>query len=157
MIGSLVLLATAYTNLTQLLNVPLSRDVVTNLPTADYSTPQKTILSFSRAAVLGDFTNMYNCCTVECNREDLEVNDLSDVSDDIVRQCRINASHDPVEKCVLIDVRNDSPTFYKVVCRYQALRPDNTNSFERIVFEVHQRGGTWKISRWEPLLPGASE
>lgn len=155
--SALILLAAIYTNMTQLLNVPLSREVVTEFPASEYDTPQKTILSFNRAAVLGDFTNMYHCCTAECNKEDLEVDTLAEVPDDIIRQSSVNAQHDFVEKCVSIDVREDSTNRYKAVLRYQSLRPDNTNSFERVVFELQRQGEGWKISRWDQLLTEFSE
>ena len=147
--SSFVIIATIYTNLLQIINVPLTRNVVTNFPIAEYSSPHKTLLSFNRAVVLGDFTNMYYCCSANCNQEDLEFGDLSEVPDEMIRNTRNNAGRDPVQICVRIVEQATSPQEYKATCLFRALRSEKTNSYERVLFALRRYGADWKIEHWE--------
>ena len=139
--SSFVIIATIYTNLLQIINVPLTRNVVSNFPIAEYSSPH----------------NMYYCCSANCNQEDLEFGDLSEVPDEMIRNTRNNADRDPVQICVRIVEQATSPQEYKATCLFRALRSENTNSYERVFFELRRYGVDWKIERWEPRQGNSPE
>ena len=56
------LAASAYTNMHQLVNVRITPEVLAQMPTNDFSSPQMTVLCFERAMRSGDCTNLFNCC-----------------------------------------------------------------------------------------------
>ena len=53
--------ASAYTNMQQLVNVRITPEVLAQMPTNDFSSPQMTVLCFERAMRSGDCTNLFNC------------------------------------------------------------------------------------------------
>ena len=148
--------AKGYTNINQLVGVELTEAVLVQMPTNDYSSPQMTLLSFERALHCGDFTNMYNCCTAECNYEDLQVSNIAEVAQSIIDGVRLaatNAIHSIIDS---VDVRLDTDTRYKAVVRYRELKNGFTG-YERMRYDVKKIDVLWKLDEWIDLLPGEDE
>ena len=150
------LCSVGYTNINQLVGVEISGAVLARMPTNDYSSAQLTLLSFERALHSGDFTNMFNCCTVDCNYEDLQVTNIAEVALSIIEGIRQEATNSIASVIDDVEVRVDSETEYKIIIRNRESLNGHIG-YERMRFDIKRNDDVWKIDEWEDLLPGEDE
>lgn len=149
----LPLKALCYTNVQQLVGLPLSPDVLTQMPTNNYTTPHQTLLSFHRASHSGDFTNVFNCCTVSCNYRDLQITNISEIAESVIVGFRAEMTNAVVSVLDSVSERIVSDDRYLAVLRYREDRAGHV-MYSRLRFDVRKNAGAWKIEEWEDLLPG---
>ena len=146
----------AYTNIFDLINVPMSRDVLSLMPTNDYTCAHKTLLSFQRAMYSGDFTNMYYCLSDECVHRNMQVTNISEVALSVVEDIASLGINAPVATIKEIQTKVDSSNRYIVVVKMAETKNGNEN-YERMRYELIKSDDIWKIDEWEDLLPGEDE
>ena len=141
----------AYTNLQQLVNVRITPEVLAQMPTNDYSSPQMTILSFERAMRTGDCTNLFYCCSLEYNLQNLGITNVADISASRIVEAQSFVTN--LQNCINVKVveENLSPSNVVIKVKVHESRSGNTiESGDR--FDIRCLGGEWKICGWDDIL-----
>ena len=146
----------AYTNLFDLVNVPMSREVLSLMPTNDYTSAHMTLLSFQRAMYAGDFTNMYYCLSSECVRKNMQVTNISDVALSVIEDIGRLSTNASIVTIKEVRTKADSSNRYAVVIK-TGERKNGYETYDRMRYELIRSDDVWKIDEWEDLLPGEDE
>ena len=141
----------AYTNLQQLANVRITPEVLAQMPTNDYSTPQMTVLSFERAMRTGDCTNLFNCCSLDYNLQNLGITNVADISSSKIVEAMSFVTN--LQDCVNVKVveENISPSNVVIKIKVHESRSGNLiESGDRL--DIRRVDGEWKIYAWDDIL-----
>lgn len=141
----------AYTNLQQLVNVRITPEVLAQMPTNDYSTPQMTVLSFERAMRTGDCTNLFDCCSLDYNLQNLGTTNIADISSSKIVEAMSFVTN--LQDCVNVKVveENISPSNVVIKIKVHESRSGNLiESGDRL--DIRRVDGEWKIYAWDDIL-----
>ena len=147
----LCIAANAYTNLQQLVNVRMSPEVLAQMPTNDFSTPQMTILCFERAMRTGDCSNLFNCCSIEYNYQNLGITNVADIAAEKLAEAQCFVTN--LQDCVNVKVQEDELSPSNVIIRvkvHEVRLGKLIESGDR--FDVRCVDGEWKIFAWDDIL-----
>jgi len=145
------LAASAYTNMHQLVNVRITPEVLAQMPTNDFSSPQMTVLCFERAMRSGDCTNLFNCCSLEYNLRNLGITNVAQISATKIAEAQSFVTN--LQDCINVKVleENLSPSNVVIKVKVHESRQGNViESGDR--FDVRCFGGQWKIYGWDDIL-----
>ena len=145
------LAASAYTNMQQLVNVRITPEVLAQMPTNDFSSPQMTVLCFERAMRSGDCTNLFNCCSTEYNFRNLGITNVAQISATKIAEAQNFVTN--LQECINVKVleENLSPSNVVIKVKVHELRQGNMiESGDR--FDVRCLDGQWKIHGWDDIL-----
>ena len=143
--------ANAYTNMQQLVNVRITSEVLAQMPTNDFSSPQMTLLCFERAMRSGDCTNLFNCCSLAYNFQNLGITNIADLSATKIAEAGNFVTN--LQDCINVKVveENCSPSNVVIKVKVHESRLGNLiESGDR--FDIQCVDGQWKIYAWEDIL-----
>ncbi len=141
----------AYTNMQQLVNVRITPEVLAQMPTNDFSSPQMTILSFERAMRTGDCTNMFNCCSLDYNSSTIGITNVAQISASRIAEAQSFVTN--LQDCVNVKVVEERISSSNVVIKIKVHESRQGNIIESgDRFEVRRVGFEWKISKWDDIL-----
>lgn len=145
------LAAAAYTNLQQLVNVRMSPDVLAQMPTNDFSTPQMTILCFERAMRTGDCTNLFHCFSSEYNLKNLGITNVADMSTAKMAEARTFVTN--LENCINVKVCEEYVSESNAVIKVKVHETRQGNLIESgDRFDIRRIDGGWKVCDWGDIL-----
>lgn len=143
--------ADAYTNLQQLVNVRITPEVLSQMPTNDFSSPQMTILCFERAMRTGDCTNLFNCCSHEYNLQNLGTTNIVDISAAKIAEAGNFVTN--LQDCINVKVLEESLSPSNVVIKVKVHESRSGNMIESgDKFDIRLVDGEWKIYGWDEIL-----
>jgi len=143
--------ANAYTNLQQLVNVRITPEVLAQMPTNDFSSPQMTILCFERAMRTGDCTNLFNCCSLEYNLQNLGTTNIADISAAKIAEAGNFVTN--LQDCINVKVLEENLSPSNVVIKVKVHESRSGNMIESgDRFNVRRVDGKWKIDGWDEIL-----
>ena len=145
------LAASAYTNMQQLVNVRITPEVLAQMPTNDFSSPQMTVLCFERAMRSGDCTNLFNCCSLEYNLQNLGITNVAQISAAKIAEAQNFVTN--FQDCINVKVLEEclSPNNVVIKVKVHESRLGNLiESGDR--FDVRYLDGQWKIHGWGDIL-----
>ena len=146
----------AYTNIAELINRPLTEEVLAGMPTNDYTDAQMTLLSFHRALCAGDFTNMYYCLSNDCIRRNMQVTNITEVDSRIIEDISSLKTNATVMIIAEVSPRLVSSNRYAVVIKDKEVK-GSAASYDWMRYEIKRIDNFWKIDEWEELLPGEGD
>lgn len=145
------LAACAYTNMQQLVNVRITPDVLAQMPTNDFSSPQMTVLCFERAMRSGDCTNLFTCCSLEYNLRNLGMTNVAQISAAKIAEAQNFVTN--LQDCINVKVVEESVSPSNVVIKVKVHESRQGNVIESgDRFDVRCFDGEWKICGWDDIL-----
>ena len=145
------LAASAYTNLQQLVNVRIAPEVLAQMPTNDFSSPQMTVLCFERAMRSGDCTNLFNCCSLEYNLRNLGITNVSQISATKIAEAQNFVTN--LQDCINVKVLEETISSSNVVIKVKVHESSQGRMIESgDRFDVRCFNGQWKIHGWDDIL-----
>ena len=143
--------ASAYTNMQQLVNVRITPEVLAQMPTNDFSSPQMTVLSFERAMRTGDCTNLFNCCSCDYNLRNLGITNVADISAARIAEAQGFVTN--LQDCINVKVVEENLSQSNVVIRIKVNETRGGNTIESgDRLDVRYIDGEWKICGWDDIL-----
>ena len=138
------LAASAYTNMQQLVNVRITPEVLAQMPTNDFSSPQMTVLCFERAMRSGDCTNLFNCCSLEYNLRNLGITNVSQISATKIAEAQNFVTN--LQDCINVKVLEETISSGNVVIKVKVHESSQGRMIESgDRFDVRYLDGQWKI------------
>ena len=145
------LAASAYTNMQQLVNVRITPEVLAQMPTNDFSSPQMTVLCFERAMRSGDCTNLFNCCSLEYNLRNLGITNVSQISATKIAEAQNFVTN--LQDCINVKVLEETISSSNVVIKVKVHESSQGRMIESgDRFDVCYLNGQWKIHGWDDIL-----
>ena len=145
------LAASAYTNMQQLVNVRITPEVLAQMPTNDFSSPQMTVLCFERAMRSGDCTNLFNCCSLEYNLRNLGITNVSQISATKIAEAQNFVTN--LQDCINVKVLEETISSSNVVIKVKVHESSQGRMIESgDRFDVRCFDGQWKIHGWDDIL-----
>ena len=145
------LAASAYTNMQQLVNVRITPEVLAQMPTNDFSSPQMTVLCFERAMRSGDCTNLFNCCSLEYNLRNLGITNVSQISATKIAEAQNFVTN--LQDCINVKVLEETISSSNVVIKVKVHESSQWRMIESgDRFDVRCFNGQWKIHGWDDIL-----
>jgi hypothetical protein len=145
------LAASAYTNMQQLVNVRITPEVLAQMPTNDFSSPQMTVLCFERAMRSGDCTNLFNCCSLEYNLRNLGITNVSQISATKIAEAQNFVTN--LQDCINVKVLEETISSSNVVIKVKVHESSQGRMIESgDRFDVRYLNGQWKIHGWDDIL-----
>ena len=143
--------ASAYTNMQQLVNVRITPEVLAQMPTNDFSSPQMTVLCFERAMRSGDCTNLFNCCSLEYNLRNLGITNVSQISATKIAEAQNFVTN--LQDCINVKVLEETISSSNVVIKVKVHESSQGRMIESgDRFDVRCFDGQWKIHGWDDIL-----
>ena len=143
--------ASAYTNMQQLVNVRITPEVLAQMPTNDFSSPQMTVLCFERAMRSGDCTNLFNCCSLEYNLRNLGITNVSQISATKIAEAQNFVTN--LQDCINVKVLEETISSSNVVIKVKVHESSQGRMIESgDRFDVRYLDGQWKIHGWDDIL-----
>ena len=143
--------ASAYTNMQQLVNVRITPEVLAQMPTNDFSSPQMTVLCFERAMRSGDCTNLFNCCSLEYNLRNLGITNVSQISATKIAEAQNFVTN--LQDCINVKVLEETISSSNVVIKVKVHESSQGRMIESgDRFDVRYLNGQWKIHGWDDIL-----
>lgn len=138
------LAASAYTNMQQLVNVRITPEVLAQMPTNDFSSPQMTVLCFERAMRSGDCTNLFNCCSLEYNLRNLGITNVSQISATKIAEAQNFVTN--LQDCINVKVLEENLSPSNVVIKVKVHESRQGNMIESgDRFDVRCFDGQWAM------------
>ena len=140
-----------YTNLQQIVNVRITPEILSQMPTNDFSSPQMTVLCLQRAMRSADCTNLFRCFSSEYNLRHLGITNIADVSAEKILEAQNFVVN--LQNCVnvkFLDVEH-SPSNAEIKIKVHEARSGYMiESGDR--FNLRRIDGQWKIDAWDDIL-----